>query len=113
MHSIQRWYLGENKVENIKFKTLKNSTFEDLSDNSLMLATFSMNEMPLDDRAIVEDNIRSFKYVFIAHNRNFDGIDNVEYFNSLKTRLADTFKITQFTCPVNNSHRYFVGKKHD
>jgi len=113
MHSIQRWFLGENKVENVKLKQLKQTSFDSVSNNSLMLATFSMNEMPLDDRSIIEDNIRKFKYVFIAHNRDFDGINNIEYFNELKSRLSDSFKITQFTCPVNTSHRYFVGKKHD
>ena len=113
MHMIQRWFLTENGVENVKLRTLKQSSFESVTDDSLLLATFSMNEMPLDDRQIIEDNARNFKYLFIAHNRNFDGIDNINYFNSLKSRLSDTFKIQQFICPVNQSHRYFVGRKYE
>lgn len=113
MHMIQRWFLQENKITNVNLKTLSHSSFQSVSDNSLLVATFSINEMPLSDREIIEDNIGRFKYLFIAHNRNFDGIDNVEYFNNLKHKLSNTFDVQQFVCPVNQSHRYFVGKKYE
>ena len=61
--------------------------------------------------AIIEQQIRNYDYIFIAHNRNFDGIDNIAYFENLNKQLSDTFKITQFACPVNPTHRYFIGHK--
>lgn len=110
MHTIQKRFLSENKIENVKYSSLDD---EGLSggENSLLIATFSMNEMPMEDREVIERNIRNYDYIFIAHNRNFDGIDNIEYFKNLNTRLSDTFKITQFECTVNGTHRYFIGHK--
>ncbi len=110
MHTIQKKFLSENGIENVKYSSLDAAGLSG-GEKSLLLATFSMNEMPIRDRAIIEQQIRNYDYIFIAHNRNFDGIDNIAYFENLNKQLSDTFKITQFACPVNPTHRYFIGHK--
>lgn len=110
MHNIQRHFLSNNNIENVKYSSLDDDGLTG-GEKSLLIATFSMNEMPIEDREVIERNIRNYDYIFIAHNRNFDGIDNINYFAELNKRLSDTFKITQFACTVNGTHRYFIGHK--
>jgi len=107
MHKIQKDYLNHCKIDDVNFKSLE----EDNLEGDLLIATFSMNEMPLEDRKIIENKIEGYDKIFIGHNRQFDGIDNVEYFRALKKRLEEKYEITRFQCDLMGIHRYFIGVK--
>ena len=46
------------------------------------------------------------KNLYITHNTVFDGIDNVEYFKTLRQKLSNDFKITYIKDP--NRRAWFL-----
>lgn len=92
MLEIQKRYLEQNEITNVCFSTL--DSMQRPTDTSLLVATFSVNEMPMEDRKVLEGHYSDFDYLFFAYNAVFDGINNVEYFNDLKMSLESQFEIT-------------------
>jgi hypothetical protein len=77
---------------------------------SILIATFSVNEMPLDLRVKLEPYYASYNYLFFAYNHNFDGVDNLEYFDGLRERLGSTHDMKH----VSDTHKrcwYLMGAK--
>ena len=106
LQEIQRYYLG-----NLGLKVSMNVAYKRLEDrairpkgNSLLIATHSMNEMPLVDRPKV--NIDRFSKFFIAYNKEFDGIDNIEYFKQFKDL---PHKTEYFQNEVQDQHHFLIG----
>lgn len=60
---------------------------------SLLIATFSLNEMPLDTRKYVVDHLESYDLLFIAFNSFFEGVDNLSYFKELESTLSGNFDL--------------------
>lgn len=56
---------------------------------SLLIATFSLNEMPLKTREILETDFDKYKYFFFAYNKSFASVDNLRYFEDLKMRWSE------------------------
>lgn len=109
MHKMQRKFLSETVgLTGVEFKTL--DQMDDLWGD-LLIATFSLNEMPLEDREYIENNITNFKYFYIQHNSRFDGIDNMTYFNNFAENLEDTFDIERWDCPVYRNHPILLGRR--
>ncbi len=50
---------------------------------SVLVATFSVGEMPIEQRVALEPTYENFDYLFFAHNREIDGVDNYRYFDGL------------------------------
>lgn len=107
MHKIQKDFLSYSKIEDVNFKSLEENNLE----GDMLIATFSINEMPLEDRKIIENKIQQYDKIFIGHNKKFDGIDNIKYFTDLQNRLEEKYNITRFQCDMMGIHRYFVGVK--
>tara|TARA_B100001175_G_scaffold296414_1_gene285321 strand:- start:75 stop:788 length:714 start_codon:yes stop_codon:yes gene_type:complete len=106
LQEIQKYYL-----ENLGLKVSMNVAYKKLEDrairpkgNSLLIATHSMNEMPLEDRPKV--NIDKFSKFFIAYNEEFDGIDNIEYFKQFKDLPHKTEYLQN---EVQDQHRFLIG----
>ncbi len=93
MLDIQKTFLAKNSISNVEFSTLKASQMiPKSSERSLLMGTFSINEMPMENRQIIEPLYNKYDYLHIVHNSFFDGIDNMEYFRKLRTKLNDDFE---------------------
>lgn len=115
MHNIQRYYLSNifsnitsNKI--IEFKSINDLENMYIQKLSIFIATFSLNEMPIESRKKIEQIINSFDYIFIAFNSFFSGINNLDYFEDLKNRFSKdfTFKL------IKDDHRlawFLIGNK--
>lgn len=104
---IQKYYLENQK--NIEFSELTDKGLTPPNNNSILIGSFSINEMPMKDRNLIESHYNEYKYILIAHNRSFDGIDNLKYFSDLESRLSDKFEMTSFECPIYNRSRFLIG----
>ena len=77
----------------------------------LLQATFSMNEMPLSDRVHIENNITNYDYIFIAHNRVYEGIDNIEYFKNIAEKLKEKYTVNHFPCHIYNKAWFLIASR--
>ena len=80
--ALQRYYLNSvGKGEN----TILTEDIESLVDNklnTLLIATWSLSEMPLELRKKLI--VVKFDYCLIGFQSEFDGIDNIEYFEQFE-----------------------------
>jgi hypothetical protein len=77
----------------------------------LLQATFSMNEMPLSDRVHIENNMINYDYIFIAHNRVYEGIDNIEYFKGIAEKLKEDYTVNHFPCHIYNKAWFLIASR--
>ncbi len=90
MLELQKDYLCANDISGVEFSPLDMpALLPQQSATSLLIATFSVNEMPLPTRQALEPYYRHFDYLLFAHNRSFDGVDNIAYFENLNSLIAD------------------------
>lgn len=109
MHTLQKRLLSDNNL-------CYNENYIDINGmadvtGGLMIATFSINEMPFEERDVIEQSIRNFDYIYIQYNTKIFGYDNYPYFDSLVERIEDTFEITRFDCEPYPKHPIIIGKK--
>ncbi len=89
MVELQKAYLKQSltteKLENITFV----NSFKKITpkNKSLFIATWSLSETPIVLRSSLEEWLNEFSYLFIAFQKNYNGISNLEYFEQLKTKL--------------------------
>lgn len=82
VNQVQKKFLNNTcAMKNIEYKQLQDDW--EIKDNSLLIATYSISEMPIEDREIVSSNLDKFKSVFVIYQKAFDNMQNKEYFNSL------------------------------
>lgn len=82
INKIQQRFLSNTcPTKQIQYKQLADDWTID--QNSLLIATYSMSEMPLEDREIVSSHLNKFKSIFIIYQKTFDEFPNKQYFNSL------------------------------
>ncbi len=109
--ALQKFYLSsfnENYIKNVIF-TGEMTRLNNNKSTTLFIATWSFSEMPINLREELLDNLQ-FDYCVIAFQFKFDGIDNMEYFDSFKKRYNNVnFKIY----PIDHltGHFYLVGSK--
>ena len=109
MLTIQEDYLTRNNITNVDFLPLEMDKLLPREDDvSIMIATFSINEMPLNTRALIEPHYAKYDYLFVAHNTVFDGVDNMEYFKQLRDELKQTFEISYFRDPHRGLNMHFM-----
>ena len=63
-----------------------NKNFNKNDLNSLFIANWSLSETPIKFRKKFKIIIKKSKYILIAFQENFEDIDNLKYFYSLKKR---------------------------
>ena len=111
---IQKYYLNAvfgspSVIDNISYRGLK-----DCWDHKggLLQATFSMNEMPLADRAWIENNLHHYDFIFIAYNEHFDGIDNLTYFEKLAGKIQSRgYNVNHTLCSIRKNKRYIIADR--
>lgn len=101
MHQIQQHYLAHalpagSATNDIEYRALTDTEIIPHQGPSLLLATFSLSEMPLETRRKLEPMFSRFDYLFIAYNRAFDGVDNIAYFTQLAKELGKESRVLHF-----------------
>lgn len=97
MLEIQKTFLEKNSIHDVGFYSLDMEAVRPREDEtSILIATFSVNEKPLETRQYIEPYYDQYDYILFAHNAAFDGIDNVDYFSKLKKKLHANFEIDHF-----------------
>jgi hypothetical protein len=79
-------------------------------DRSLLLATWSLSEMPLALRAELTPAFKYFQYLFFAYQSVFEEVDNVEYFAELG-REEQGFGWNTWEVEPLPTHFYMAGKR--
>jgi hypothetical protein len=92
MREIQKDYLGSNDIFDVEFVPLDMDRISP-QKKSMLIATYSISEMPLETRRQLEPHYKSFDYLFFVYNPSFDGVDNIEYFSNLKDTLKSNFGV--------------------
>lgn len=110
--ALQEYFLssiGSNYSENTKFISDSKELSEKMNKKTLLLATWSISETPLEVR---EDflNKFDFDYCLIAFQSDFEGIDNIKYFEEFQKRYSTlSFKVIGIEHLKGSS--YLIGKK--
>jgi hypothetical protein len=90
MHNIQSHFLSQTGLS-AKFRKLDQLNEIEKKSESLLFASYSINEMPMDDRRKIEPFYKDYKYIMIVYKNNSDfGVDNKDYFNTLSKELSVT-----------------------
>jgi len=116
MHKIQEHYLnyvlsGKLNETAIEFRMTDGLSRFSAPKDSILIATFSLNEMPMDLRKSIEPFYKNFGYLFFAYNRTFCGVDNYKYFADLSSRLVDTFFVQVFDDPHRRARFMLCARK--
>jgi len=110
---IQKYFLGET-LDYADWKCLPLQPINLLpnADCSLLIGTFSINEMPLDDRQMIEPFYEQYKYIMIAHKHNDSfGVDNKKYFKNLRNKLSESHNVKYEKCPFKTNDHYLIAEK--
>jgi|TARA_X000000950_G_scaffold268707_1_gene346506 hypothetical protein len=108
MHEIQEYYIKQHNLDLPNFIGIN-----DLNpiSKSILFGFHSVNEMPLSDRNILEKKYYLYDHVMILYNSEFDGIDNFEYFSSLKERMSKDFTVNIIQAPLKTNGAFLIGSK--
>ncbi len=122
LNLLQYYYLKHNNLD-VGFN--KRNKYFLISDkkkithnNDLFIANWSLSETPLKFRNKFFKNILSSKYILICFQEKFEGIDNLRYFNFLKSKLSKKFSIKikknkfyKGNIFFKQNHYFFIGRK--
>ena len=101
---IQKDFLHKHSIDSVEFSELDMEQIKPSEEDvSILIATFSINEMPMETREMIEPYYKDYDYLFFAHNTSFDGINNMEYFNDLKDSLESVFYVEYVKDKYKNS----------
>lgn len=109
---IQNYYLSSlGMIEGKDFDCV--SSLDDLSaistnftKQSLFISTWALNEVPVSLREEILKNLDNVKNYLLAYNFSFEGVNNIEYFESFKNRFP---KITWDNLIIETlKHSYYL-----
>ena len=97
-------------------KKIKN--YQQKKSMNLFIANWSLSETPLNFRKKFIPIMIKNHFILISFQEKFEDIDNLEYFNNLKSEISDKYKIkilknNFYTGNIINkqNHYFFIGKK--
>lgn len=109
MLKIQKDFLEQNGINDVGYYPLDMEQVKPKEDDtSILFASFSVNEMPMEARQHIEPYYDQYDYIFIAHNSAFDAVDNVKYFTELKDKLSANFDIEYFQDKCRGLKAWFM-----
>lgn len=112
INEIQEYFLSNTIQGSYACKPLKPENLFKTASESLLIGTFSINEMPIDDRKIIEAFYEQYKYIMIAHkHNNAFGVDNKKYFTELRKKLSATHNVQYHKCPLRENDHYLIAEK--
>tara|TARA_Y100000034_G_scaffold127081_1_gene179314 strand:- start:102 stop:995 length:894 start_codon:yes stop_codon:yes gene_type:complete len=106
---IQQFY---NNMEIVVINHLELiDLFLNNGDSGLFYSTWGFSEAPLELRKRIEQNLSCYKYCFILYQDEFEGIDNVKYFNDFANRNFnfDWTSVGLDGYPNNENNTYLIG----
>ena len=53
----------------------------------------------------------NYDYIFIAHNRVYEGIDNIEYFKGIAEKLKEDYTVNHFPCHIYNKAWFLIASR--
>lgn len=125
---LQLYYLKHNNL-NVGFNRSKNkfllesnikkiNFFYKKNQNYLFIANWSLSETPINFRKNFNKILENSHYILICFQENFENIDNLKYFKSLKLRLSKKYKIKILknkyysgNILFRQNHYFFLAKK--
>ncbi len=123
---LQYYYLKHSNL-NVGFSNKNNflltsnlKEIKNFSYNSkyLFIANWSLSETPIMFRANFDSLVKNSEIILISFQEKFEDINNLKYFNNLKSKLTKNFNIKIvknefYTGNILNKqkHYFFVGKK--
>ena len=124
---LQYYYLKHNNLD-VGFSIKNNYTL--ISDlkrinnrhitnrKSLFIANWSLSETPIKFRNNFITIIKKNDFILICFQEKFEDINNLQYFNSLKSKISNRYQIKIlknkfYTGNIINKHNhyFFIGKK--
>ena len=119
---LQYYYLSHNNLDTGFSKSsrfyLKSDINELSKKKDLFIANWSLSETPINFRKKFNSQISNSKFIFISFQEKFENINNLQYFNDLKYKLKNKFKIkilkNQFykgNFLNKQNHFFLIGKK--
>lgn len=126
--SLLQYYFLKNNNLNVGFKKSNNFSLQSTigsikyyninNSNYIFIANWSISETPILFRKKFETIIDGSKYILIGFQEKFEGINNLNYFGTLKKKLSNRFdiKIIKNEFYKGNflkkqNHFYFLAKK--
>ena len=79
------------------------------NQNTLFIATWSLSESPIEIRKLFESILQQFKFILIAYQSNYNGIDNNEYFNTIVKNM-DNYEWINYKIEHIPNRYYLFGK---
>jgi|TARA_B110000037_G_scaffold206091_1_gene251698 putative sugar O-methyltransferase len=103
-----------SKIQNLR----KINNKFDTNLKSLFIANWSLSETPIKFRENFIEIIKKNEFILICFQEKFEDIDNLKYFDKLKSKLSKSYKIKIlknkfYTGNMINRHNhyFFIGKK--
>jgi len=90
LHPISKYYLSKHTFSpKMNIEWIHPGEIEEPPNakNSLFFATHSLNECHISRRESIVPWLGAFEHVYIVYNDEFDGINNIEYFENLANGL--------------------------
>lgn len=84
LQPLSKHYLEKH---DIKATWVSDDEIPSIPRNSLFFAAHSLNECSLVIREKIERKLEYFDHIYIVYNDRFNGIDNIEYFEQVKSFL--------------------------
>ena len=122
LNLLQYYYLKHNNL-NVGFQKNNNifltSNLKNVRNkNDLFIANWSLSETPTKFRKKFISIILGSRYILIAFQEKFENINNLNYFNHLKSKLSKKFEIKIIknihyngNIIAKQNHYFFIGKK--
>lgn len=119
---LQYYYLKHNNLDvgfNNKNKIYLSSKINKGNKKiDLFLANWSLSETPIKFRKKFLNKILNTKYILICFQEKFENINNLQYFDGLKSKFKKKFdikiiknKIYKGNFFFKQNHYFFIGKK--
>ena len=124
---LQYYYLKHNNL-NVGFSNNNNfslisdlkkiKSYNDIGTHGLLIAKWSLSETPTNFRKNFLPIITKCENIIICFQEKFEDINNLKYFNNLKNKISNLYKIKIiknkfYTVNILNKHNhyFFIGKK--
>ena len=112
MHNMQSYFLDQANVPNCKFNKLGTLDQIPKKSKSLLFGSYSINEMPMEERRRIEPFYKDYKYIMIVYKNNSDfGVNNRLYFEELKNKLSDTHNVQIVKDQFGRNDNILIGAK--
>lgn len=110
-HFIQRVLPQPMSQQSIEFHDSINPNMLPKQGGMLFMGTYSLGETPLATRREIEKYYALFDYIFLAYGKSFGSVDNLNYFDKLKSRLKDDFQIQIIPNKHETDCYYLLGQR--